>query len=403
MDPLERLQSANERNQVENTQKASDLIRAYFDKKLKDRKAKTQSAEGALFAPDAELGDDVLGSMAGGYGFSQGASVESELDFDEDLLDFSDEEEEQEQSGGHSGFAFEGDDLEELEEGEWQDYQAEPPPPPEAPSAPSPSPPEPVAVAPSPPPSPAPQAPPQTPPPPAPVGQTSVPVPTVPILEEEGLRPAVAAYLDYQEQEESEVDPVVARVTNPMIFGGPPGPAWSRLQNLLGRFGLGVLRLCSQEKVRVYVVPAGCELSLHPDVEAAFPDEPVSGAVYLPESRMVLIEANCLLKIPRHFQPVLFYFAHAFDHVLGETSFASLKSAAVKASFQACLEGLSGREFSDALAEVSPVRYFAQACEAYLGEGASIDPLWTREDLYDFDRSMYDYVEYLLGRVNGNR
>jgi hypothetical protein len=44
----------------------------------------------------------------------------------------------------------------------------------------------------------------------------------------------------------------------------------------------------------------------------------------------------------------------------------------------------------------SPAHYFAQAVESYLSENDCFEPLWTRQDLYDFDRSIYDYIEYLL-------
>ena len=48
----------------------------------------------------------------------------------------------------------------------------------------------------------------------------------------------------------------------------------------------------------------------------------------------------------------------------------------------------------------SPVHYFAQAAEAYLSANDCAEPLWSHEDLYDFDSMMYDYVEYLYNKSN---
>ena len=66
----------------------------------------------------------------------------------------------------------------------------------------------------------------------------------------------------------------------------------------------------------------------------------------------------------------------------------------MQASFAVCDTG--AHRFGDLMAAHSPIHYFAQAVESYLAENDCFEPLWTRSDLYDFDRSMHDYVEYLL-------
>lgn len=198
-----------------------------------------------------------------------------------------------------------------------------------------------------------------------------------------------------------DLPPGLADLTARLISGDSARPAYRRLAHLLSRFGAGVLRMALREKVQVYLLPPGNRLQAHPLVANLLGEDEVEGAVYIPEKRTMVVEDSCVARVPRGFHPVLYYFAHAFDHVLGGgEGYASLKSAAVVASYESCRQSLAGHRFADDLAGASPVHYFAQAVESYLGENDSLEPLWSRDDLYDFDRSIYDYVDYLLRRIN---
>lgn len=178
-----------------------------------------------------------------------------------------------------------------------------------------------------------------------------------------------------------------------LVSGDSAHPSFRRLNQLLSRFGRRVLQQCLEAHAKVYLLPPGESLLAHPQLASCgFPD--LEGAAYLPEQRVCLVEDVCLAQAPHGFHPVFYYFAHLWDHAMGGENFASLKSAAVRASFQACLEG--AHRFGDLMAAHTPAHYFAQAVESYLAENDCFEPLWTRQDLYDFDRSIYDYIEYLL-------
>ncbi len=187
----------------------------------------------------------------------------------------------------------------------------------------------------------------------------------------------------------------LAFLLDKLIQGDATHPSYRRLQQLLSRFGIKVLRTCLEAQTRVYLLPPGERLQAHP-LLAHTGDGDLVDAAYLPQGRLCLFEDRCVSEPPYGFHPVFYYFAHAFDHALGGESFASLKSPAVRASYEACLEG--SHRFGDLMAANSPAHYFAQAVESYLAENDCFQPLWTHHDLYDFDRSMYNYVEYLLGQ-----
>ena len=178
-----------------------------------------------------------------------------------------------------------------------------------------------------------------------------------------------------------------------LVTGDSSQPTYRKLHQLLSRFGQRVLRVCLEAQAKVYLLPPGEPLLAHPQL-AHCGHFDLEGAAYLPEHRLCLVEDACLSEAPRGFHPVFYYFAHLYDHALGGESFASLKSAAVHASYQACLDG--SHRFGDLMAAHSPAHYFAQAVESYLAENDCYEPLWTRQDLYDFDRSIYNYIEYML-------
>lgn len=189
-----------------------------------------------------------------------------------------------------------------------------------------------------------------------------------------------------------------------MVTGDQSSPAYRKLQGLLSRFGLGVLTLCQRHGTRVYLLPNGISLRQHPllDAHANGGNEMVDAA-YLFEHKAVLVESQCFDRVPELFHPVLMYFAYAFDHALGGEEYASTRAPAVRFNFEACAQGgtlKSPLRFSDELAAVAGIHFFAQAVESYLSENDCERPMWSRSDLYDFDRPMYDYVDYLFRRQN---
>lgn len=199
------------------------------------------------------------------------------------------------------------------------------------------------------------------------------------------------------EKETENVTPELAELLAKLIIGDSSSLSFRRLQALLARFGRGVLRLCLEAGCKVYLLPPGARLQSHPlladSVTASSMD-----AAYLAPVRACVFEDICLSRAPYGFQPVLHYFGYAFDHALGGEDFASLRSPAVQASYQASLSATY--KIVDSLAGLSPVHYFAQALESYLSENDAIEPICTRADLYDFDRSMFEYIDYLFKRQN---
>jgi hypothetical protein len=178
-----------------------------------------------------------------------------------------------------------------------------------------------------------------------------------------------------------------------LVIGDASQPGFRKLNQLLSRFGRRVLRQCIEVQAKIYLLPPGEPLLAHPQL-ANCGHADLQGAAYLPNQRICLVEDDCVSRAPRGFHPVFYYFAHLWDHAMGGEKFASSKSAAVNASYQLCLDG--GHRFGDLMSSHSAAHYFAQAVESYLAENDCFEPLWTRQDLYDFDRSIYDYIEYLL-------
>lgn len=198
------------------------------------------------------------------------------------------------------------------------------------------------------------------------------------------------------EQEETPEDALPEEISfllERLVTGDSSQPGFRKLGQLLARFGRRVLRQCIEVQAKVYLLPPGEPLLAHPQL-AHCGHTDLQGAAYLPDQRLCLVEDDCVSQAPRGFHPVFYYFAHLWDHAMGGEKFASSKSAAVNASYQVCLDG--GHRFGDLMSSHSPAHYFAQAVESYLSENDCFEPLWTRSDLYDFDRSIYDYIEYLL-------
>jgi hypothetical protein len=420
IDPLLSLGAQNQRL-TENTQRSSDALRTQQQKESKDKTRRAGEVDSSDLSPDANpMGDDLMGSMdpdlQGGSGRAElfrklweeeverGQEPE-EPGQPETLLDEAVPQAPQEETAAPLPSAPRPEAP--AARPETPGASATPPevpgtpPPDQAPSCegggPAPRPPQDRVEA---GPSAAPEPPPDR-PTPEPAGARS-------LLETEGFllweaRVGAAGEEPEEERQEEPVAPDLAEVLGQLISGDRASPGYPRLQRLLARFGLGVLRLCAARQVQVYLLPRGAGLASFPLVRNRLPELAGSGAAYLPQTRTCLVEEECLLAPPQGFHPVLFYFAQAYDHALGGEDFASLRSPAVKANFEACRAGLPGHRFSDGLAASSPALYFAQALESYLGENDCVEPLWTREDLYDLDRSMHDYVAYLLGQGNRSR
>ena len=197
------------------------------------------------------------------------------------------------------------------------------------------------------------------------------------------------------EERPEPVAPELSEVLDKIIIGDVSCLAYRKLQVLLARFGRGVLRQCLDCGTKVYLLPPDAPLTAHPLLANSL-DGQAEDAAYLVSARACVFETACLTRPPYGFHPVLFYFGYAYDHALGGEDFVSLHSPAVQASYQACLKAPS--RLTDELAGLSPIHYFAHAVASYLGENDCSEPIWTRQDLYDFDRSMYEYVDYLFKR-----
>lgn len=198
----------------------------------------------------------------------------------------------------------------------------------------------------------------------------------------------------------SGLEPRLAEAARRLITNPPHEPGYEECVRLLARFGLGALSMCGRAKVRVEILDeAG--FAAHPDLLALGlrPEETPSDGAYLVAERKVLIDRRSLTGQPRFFHPALYYFAHAFDHAQGGETFSSRKAAAVVACYESSVRALNGFDFIDELAAADPVRYFARSVAVYLGKDDCSDPLWSHQDLFDFDRSMYDYLQYLFSRL----
>lgn len=212
------------------------------------------------------------------------------------------------------------------------------------------------------------------------------------------VRPMAKIQLPPRGQLET-VDSAIASAARLLIQTPEDEPGYEECVRLLCRFGLGALRLCSRAKIKVRIFdekgfttfPELAQMGLQPD------QFPVDGA-YLVKSKTCLIDRRCLMEKPLFFHPALYYFAHALDHAQGGDEFSSRKAAAVLACFEASCSGFNGADFVDELAAADPVRYFARSVAIYLGRDDCSDPIWTHQDLIDFDRSMYDYLQYLFAR-----
>ena len=199
-----------------------------------------------------------------------------------------------------------------------------------------------------------------------------------------------------------------------IILPGADTELVKSLQRTLRKFGVGVVETCAGDGIRVLILSQRAGINSRQDLFTHGYDKNWSGIRrgYFPWEKLMVIGGEYLIKPNPRVNDTVLYFAFAFDHALGSEGFASEHSPAVLANFQSCQRGDSGRRFIDRFSSKSPVHYFAQAVEAYLsgaGGGLSsrnpgdVNTLCTQEELYDTDRPMYTYLEYLFKRVNRSR
>ena len=442
MDPI--YYQVNQTRLTEVTQKTSDNLRLQGNKEAKRKAEKAGDVDkSALSGDSSSMSDDMLGDMDpddyGGRGAKQFAQMwKEQLDQDEEEDEFDEEEEEEEEGEGEPEDRTAPNKEEAEVESQIQDEapvegtRLTPPPPaasvaeetarvqepavaqPAAPAAKESRPPERAPV---------------TPPTSANEAKAQEPRASAagkaqgsqPAAEVKGAPPgkksSLGSLLDFSsgyliaeeahwdpeapeealpeeaEAPEAAVPEEISIVLERLVTGDASQPGYRKLHQLLSRFGRRVLQQCVEVQAKVYLLPPGESLLAHPQL-ANCGHTDLQGAAYLPGQRICLVEDDCVSQAPRGFHPVFYYFAHLWDHAMGGENFASQKSAAVRASYQVCLEG--GHRFGDLMSSHSPAHYFAQAVESYLSENDCFESLWTRQDLYDFDRSIYDYIEYLL-------
>ncbi|MCE1247078.1 MAG: hypothetical protein LWY06_10575 [Firmicutes bacterium] len=202
-----------------------------------------------------------------------------------------------------------------------------------------------------------------------------------------------------------------AQAFEKLIVTESRGKIYDKLCHQLKVFGIRVLEQCHAGGERILLIPRDKSPE---NFGGLFKGGYSTSALrirygYFPAEKLMVIgeevveEGNPLIRIP------VLYFAHVFDHSLGDEGFASEKSPAVLASYKSCLNREQGHLFIDSYSSASPVHYFAQTVEAFLtaphgqltgGYDDRHSFLCTKEELYDIDRTMYAYIEYLFRQVN---
>lgn len=189
------------------------------------------------------------------------------------------------------------------------------------------------------------------------------------------------------------------------------GMVYENLCQQLRIFGIRVLETCCDSGERVLLIPIGKTLEDYRSLLTQDYDSSVMKMKYgyLPNEHLVVLNEEVILNGNPRIQIPVLYFAHAFDNALGQEGFASEKSPAVLSNYNSCLDREKGHIFIDSYSSISPVHYFAQAVEAFLtaphGQLTATfpdnrDPLCSKEELYDIDRPIYSYIEYLFKQVN---
>ncbi|MCL5773757.1 MAG: hypothetical protein M1536_05185 [Firmicutes bacterium] len=188
----------------------------------------------------------------------------------------------------------------------------------------------------------------------------------------------------------------IEEILNEIIISHEEPVILKKLKKMLSKFGLWALSICRNSEIKVILVPTGMKLSKLASRKLANYDDIRMG--YIPSRKLCILGDETVSQDFENFSVPVLYFAHALDHALGEDTFASLKSAAIKSNFQACKNQEPCHQFTNYYSSISPVHYFACALESYLQSEVSGGRTCTREELYDLDRSMFMYVEYLMNK-----
>lgn len=171
----------------------------------------------------------------------------------------------------------------------------------------------------------------------------------------------------------------------------------SVLNYQMSPFGKRILKLCSDFGVKIVLKTSF--------LKDSYPNENFSAnsaCAYISSQKFCVLDENLITQKEEAVSARLFM-AMAFDHALGIDTFSSLKSPAVLSNYGLCKESEPGHMFCDSFASVNPVNYFAQAVESFLRkDGETLEShIYNHEDLYDYDRSMYMYIDYLFKEMNG--
>ncbi|MFP4498630.1 MAG: hypothetical protein ACLFQV_10500 [Vulcanimicrobiota bacterium] len=220
------------------------------------------------------------------------------------------------------------------------------------------------------------------------------------------------------EKKEEKIIPPSLRVRykeafDSLVVKEEENSSFEMLTDYLKLFGLGVLETCVENDERLLLIPRNGKLGDYPGLLKQKYDPSVKNMRwgYLPLEKMVFIAEEVLTNIDPKVKVPILYFAFSFDHALGSEGFASEKSPAVLSNYNACKNREPGHQFLDSFSALSPIHYFAQSVEAYLsGFEPGVNAITARnfrgfnprEHLYDVDRAMHSYLEYLFKRINKN-
>jgi len=200
--------------------------------------------------------------------------------------------------------------------------------------------------------------------------------------------------------DESEEEIKISKLLDDMMAAPVSEETGLKLCELLTPFGGRVMKLFHEFGSKILVLPRGQNLSQFVPPSFFQSSTDTCRDAYIPELKLCVFAEESIFGGGMTFCAPRFYYAVAFDNALGKDDFASMKSAAVLSNYKSCTEGEPGHQFADRFSSMSPVHYFAQAVESYLNEERSGSSLCCREDLYDNDRSMFLYIEYLFRELN---
>ena len=194
-----------------------------------------------------------------------------------------------------------------------------------------------------------------------------------------------------------EITADIEEIISDMLISAPSNEQIKSILNYqLSPFGKRILKLCHDFGVKIKLKNSS--------LKDSFPNENFSAnsaCAYMSAKKLCILDENVIIQKEEAMSTRLFM-AMAFDHALGIDTFSSLKSPAVLSNYGLCQESEPGHLFCDSFASENPINYFAQAIESFLRKGdETLDShLYNHEELYDYDRSMYMYIDYLFKEMN---